>query len=146
MAKKDAFTKILAIAGTALVWLPILTPIFFTAVFLLAKHVFRFDFLMPAELFLVALAGGMLLIWAAIRARSPRGLVGWSLGVAGLCLVGGQALGVVTGLASGKTSPGGWQWALVLASLLVYTLALVAIGVGGVVLLRDVFRPSWDEK
>jgi hypothetical protein len=146
MAKKDAFTKILAIAGTALVWLPILAPILFTAVFLLARHFFRFDYLMPAELFPVALTGGGLLFWAAIRARSRWGPVGWGLGVAGLCLIGGQALAVVTGLASGETEPGGWESALVLASLFIYTLALVAIGVGGVLLLRDVFKPSRDGK
>jgi hypothetical protein len=50
-------------------------------------------------------------------------------------LAGGQALAVVTGLASGETEPGGWQWVLVLASLAIYSLALVAVGLGGILLL-----------
>ena len=98
---------------------------------------FRFDYLMPAELFPAALVGGGLLMWAALRARSRRGIIGWGLGIAVGSLVGGQALAVATGLASGETEPTGWQWALVLASLGVYSLALVVIGVGGVLLLRD---------
>jgi hypothetical protein len=51
-------------------------------------------------------------------------------------------LAVVTGLASGETEPAGWPWALVLASLAGYALALVAMGVGGALLLRDLFRIS----
>jgi peptidoglycan/LPS O-acetylase OafA/YrhL len=103
---------------------------------------FRFDYLMPAELFPATLVGGGLLIWAALRARSRRRLIGWGLGIAVGLLVGGQVLAVVTGLASGETEPAGWWWALVLASIVIYTLALVVIGVGGVLLLRDLFKPS----
>ena len=47
---------------------------------------------------------------------------------------------MVTGLASGETEPGGWQWVLVLASLAIYSLALAAVGVGGILLLRDLFK------
>ena len=54
--------------------------------------------------------------------------------------VGGQALASVTGLASGRTEPTGWPWALVLASLALYVLALVILGVGGVLLVRDLFK------
>lgn len=97
----------------------------------------RFDWLMPAELFVVALVGGGALLWAAIRARSRRALIGWSLGIAVVSLVGSQALAVVTGLASGATEPAGWPWALVVALLALYSLALVAMGVGGVLLIRD---------
>jgi hypothetical protein len=57
-------------------------------------------------------------------------------------LVGGQVLAVVTGLASGETELTGWWWALVLASIVVYSLAVVVVGVGGVLLLRDLFEPS----
>ncbi|MEW5871456.1 MAG: hypothetical protein AB1894_19440 [Chloroflexota bacterium] len=54
-----------------------------------------------------------------------------------------QALAVVTGLASGETGPEGVRWLLVLASLAVYTLALIATGVGGVLLLGDLFSKSY---
>jgi hypothetical protein len=142
MEKKDILTKILAIAGTALVGFPILAPIVVSMIGFITRRMFRFDYLMPAELFLVALVGGGLLMWSALRARSRRGIIGWGLGIAVGSLVGGQALAVVTGLASGETEPVGLSWALVLASLGIYSLALVVIGIGGVLLARDLFRAS----
>ena len=140
MAKKGSLTKILAIVGTVLVWIPVLAPVLFAAAFLIQAGMFRFDYLMPAELFPVALVGGCLLLWAALRARARRGLIGGSLAGAVILPVAGQALASVTGLASGRTEPTGWPWALVLASLALYVLALVILGVGGVLLLRDLFK------
>ncbi|MDD5468971.1 MAG: hypothetical protein PHS96_14325 [Anaerolineales bacterium] len=139
MNDKATFTKTLAIIGTVLVWLPILAPVFFSLVALVAARRFRFDYLMPAELFPVALLGGALLVWATLRARSRRGLVGWGLGVAIAMLVGGQALAVATGLASGEIEPAGIWWTLVLGSLVIFILALLMMGVGGILLLRDLF-------
>jgi len=142
MEKKDVFTKTLAIVGTGWVWLPILAPVFFTVAVFLRGRMFRFDYLMPAELFPVALIGGGLLTWAAIRAQARLKIIGWGFGIAAGMLIGGQGLAVVSGLASGETERVGWLLALVLASLVLYTLALIAMGVGGVLLLRDLFKPS----
>ncbi len=142
MEKKGVLTKILAIVGTVLVWFPILAPVLLSVAVIIKERMFRFDYLMPAELFPATLVGGGLLIWAALRARSRRRLIGWGLGIAVGLLVGGQVLAVVTGLASGETEPAGLWWALVLASIVVYSLALVVIGVGGVLLLLDLFKPS----
>jgi hypothetical protein len=142
MKKTGVLTKILAIAGTVLVWFPILAPILFSAALLIAEHIFRLDYLMPAELFPFALAGAGLLLWAALRARAHQRLIGWGLAAAIGLLVGGQGLAVVTGLASGVTEPSGWVMTLVLAAIIAYALALVFIGVGGVLLLRDLFKPA----
>lgn len=142
MKNKGIFTKILAIAGSVLVWFPLLAPVLISLIFFAQEGEFRIDYLMPAELFLFALGGGILLLWAAIRARSQRGLIGWGLGIAAGMLVGGQALAVVTGLASGETQVGGWQWAFVLGSLIAYILALIAVGVGGILLLKGLFKPK----
>ena len=142
MEKRDLLTKILAIVGTVFVWFPILAPVLFSVAVIIKGRMFRFDYLMPAELFPAALVGGCLLLWAALRARSRLTLIGWSLGVAVGLLVGGQVLAVVTGLASGETEPAGWWWALILASLVVYSLALVVIGVGGLLLLRDLWKTA----
>jgi hypothetical protein len=142
MEKKGVLTKILAIVGTVLVWFPILTPVLLSVAVIIKERMFRFDYLMPAELFPATLVGGGLLIWAALRRRSRRRLIGWGFGIAVGLLLGGQMLALVTGLASGETEPAGWWWALVLASIVVYSLALVVIGVGGLLLLRDLFKPS----
>jgi len=136
--KADVGTKVLAVAGTALAWFPILAPIVLSLIFRVARGRFRFDYLMPAELFPVALLGGGLLVWAAIRARSRRRLIGWSLGAAVLMLVGGQALAVLTGLASGESAPAGVWWVPVVFSLVLYTASVGAMGAAGILLLRDV--------
>jgi hypothetical protein len=140
MEKKDTLARVLAVIGTVLVWFPILSPVVVSVIAFMVERMFLFDYLMPAELFPVALMGGGLLMWAALRAHSRRGIIGWSLGAAAGLLVGGQALAVATGLASGATEPTGWQWALVLGSLVVYSLALVVIGIGGLLLLRDLLK------
>jgi hypothetical protein len=99
-----------------------------------------FDYLMPAELFPVALLGGGILLWAAIRARSHRGLIAWSLAAAVGLLVGSMVLATATGLASGAAEPTGWRLALVAGSTAGYALALVVLGVGGVSLVRALFK------
>ena len=145
MEKKNVLTMILAIAGTVFVWLPILAPIFFSAVRFSQSRMFRFDYLMPAELFPAALIGGILLLWAALRARAYRRLIGWSLGISVVLLFAGQALAVVTGLASGETEAVGWPWALVVASLVIYILAVIAMAVGGILLLRGLLKTRRTE-
>jgi len=139
VAKRGVLTKVLAVVGTTLVWFPLLAPVLVSAIALIARGVFRFDYLMPAELFPSALVGGGLVIWASLRAAARVRLVAWGLGTAVVMLVGGQWLAVVTGLASGETEPVGWPWMLVLASLGLYTLGVLLIGIGAVLLLRHLF-------
>jgi MFS family permease len=138
--KRGVFTKILVVAGTILVWIPLLAPVLFSTGAFIRSGMFRFDYLMPAELFMFALVGGILLLWAALRARRRRGLIVGAFAAAIVLPVLGSAIASLTGLASGETEPGGWQWALVLAALAAYCLALVAVGVGGILLLYDLFR------
>jgi len=140
MENKGVFTKILAVAGTIFVWFPIFSPILLTTIFFIQEHIFRFDYLMPAELGLFAFGGGILLLIAAFQMRSHAKLIGWGLGTALVTIVGGQALAVITGLADGSTEVGGWQWMLVLGSLVVYTLSVVSVGLGGILVLRDLFK------
>ncbi len=146
MEKKNLLTKVLAVVGTALTWLPLLAPVLFSLIGIFARRVFHFDYLMPAELFFLALSGGALLVWAAMRVRAAQPalahlpLIGGGLGAALVLLMGGQALAVATGLASGETEPGGWQMALVIAALVIYDVALVGVGIGGILLLRDLFQ------
>lgn len=142
MEKKDNLTKTLAIAGALLVWFPLLAPVILTVIFFFEGRMVRFDYLMPAELFPSGLLGGVLLIWAARRASAQMRLVGWGLGVAITSLVFGQALAVLTGLASGEMEPAGFWFAVLIASLVVYWLAMIATGVGGVLLLKHIFKTA----
>ena len=140
MKNPNGLAKSLAIIGAGLVWIPLLAPVLLSVALMIRAKIWRFDYLMPAELFLVALVGGGLLIWAAMRARSYQRMIGWALVSLVFLLIAGQVLAVVTGLASGETEPAGWRWVLVLASLAGYTLALVAMGIGGLLLIRKLFK------
>jgi hypothetical protein len=142
MENKGTFTKILAIAGTVLAWLPLLAPVLFTLARLASNRILRFDYLMPAELFPLALVGGGLLVWAAWQARSCRRLISWSVGAAILLLFSGQALAVASGLASGAIEATGFWFGVVLASIILYTLALLAAAIGGILLLQDLYGTS----
>lgn len=135
-------TKVLTWVGVFLAWAPILVPVLLAVVAGFSGRGFRLDYLMPAELFPLALVGGGFLLWAALRAHSHTGLIAWGLGLAFVFLVGSQALAVVTGLATGETEPGGWQWAMVVSALFLYILALMMMGIGGILLLQDVIRPG----
>ena len=140
MKRTGLLTKVLAIAGTALVWFPVAATVVTAVAGSITSRTVRLDYLMPAELFPVALAGAGLLLCAALLARSRRGLIGWGLGLMLALLIGGQAVASATGLASGETEPAGWPWVLVIASIVGYALVLVEIGVAGLLLVRDLFR------
>lgn len=135
--KKGTLTKFLAVVGTVLTWFPIFAMIVTAVPVTVRMRAFRMDYLMPAELFPVALIGGGLLIWAALRAHSRQKLIVWGLVIAVGVLFSGQLLAIVTGLASGAMEPTGWWWALLVASLVIYTLAVAEVGVGGILLIRD---------
>ncbi len=140
MKTKHMLTKALALTGALLAWLPIAATVVLAVAGSLRDRVVRFDFLMPAELAPAAFLGGGLLLWAAMRAHTWRRPIGLGLGLMLAMLVGGQALAVATGLASGAREPAGWAWSLVLAALAAYTLALVEVAVSGGLLVRDLFR------
>lgn len=140
MKNQSHLTKLLTLVGTLLVWFPLVAPVMLSVVASVRRGRFLFDYLMPAELFLFALSGGLMLIWAAIRAHTRRRLIEWGLSIAMGLLLGSQALAVVTGLAHGDTEPGGWQWALVLTMLGGYILALLGVGIGGARLWREVLK------
>lgn len=140
MKDGKSFNRALVIAGTALVWLPLLAPVILMLVSAFQRGRLLFDFLMPAELFPVVLAGGLMLLWAALRTQNQRRLVAGCLGLGVALLFGGQGLAVVTGLASGETPIGGWQFYLVSAMIAGYALCAVGMGVGGILLLTHLFR------
>jgi hypothetical protein len=141
MIKQDRATRALAIAATALLWLPLLAPLLLGLFSWAADGVFRLDYLMPAELFALVLVGGGLLLWAAHRAGAYFGQIAGGLVVAVLALVAAQLTAEITGLASGATEPSGWQWVLTLGLLALYILAVAVTASGGLLLLRRLYQP-----
>jgi len=142
MDRKGVLTRVLAVVGTILAWIPILFAALTSIVGTISSRMFRFDYLMPAELYPIAFVGALLLLWAARRARSHQKLIGWGFGSAIAFLGGGQLYAVVSGLASGATEPTGWVWALVMSLVALYSLALIEIGIAGILLVRKVHSPQ----
>lgn len=132
MNRNDRFTRLLAIAGTVLVWLPLLAPAVLAVRSYISAGTWMFDYLMPAELAVLALAGAALLLWAAVRAHDRRGLIG---GAAAVAFVMAALL-----YSSQGVTPGTWQEMLLFTVLAVYAGGLAAIGVGGALLIYDLFR------
>jgi hypothetical protein len=142
MKNQNLLTKTLAVVGTILAWFPILAPIVLAFAALFTRGRFLVDFLIPAEIFPVALAGSLLLLWAGVRAHARWKLIAWSLGIAIALLVGSQAIAVATGLASGAIEASGFWFILVMTVFAGFLVALIAVAVEGILLLRDLFRKS----
>jgi len=142
MNNRGGLTKGLAVAGTILVFLPLLAPLFFGIMRFAQAGNFLVDYLMPAELFPLVLIGGGLLIWAAVRARLRLKWLIWSLAAAVGLLVLSQVAAVLTGLASGRTEPEGLPWILLIGMLVGYVVAVGFLCAGGSLLLHDLFSPA----
>lgn len=136
---RNLLPRILAVAGTILVWLPVLSPLFFSFSLWIRAGIFRLDYLMPAELFPMVLTGSLLLLWAAICVNYHPMWIVIPLAFGGFLLVGAQVLAVVTGIASGRIPAQGWRYILVLSMLAIYNLTVILIGVVAVFLLKKIF-------
>lgn len=140
-------TKFLAVLGTVLLVFTVIAPIALGLISLASGGKFLLDFLLPAELFLFVLVGSALLIGAAVRARLYRRFIIWSAVIGLVLLFSGQALAVVTGLASGEIEAEGIWWNLALGSIIGFDLAVVSTMAGGFLLLRSLYRrlPESDQ-
>lgn len=140
MRKNNISIRILAITGTVLLFLPVLTTILTGTFISIARHRLRVDYLMPAELGLLAIIGGGLLLLAAIISRThfKQILLIYLLMI--IMLVGSQAIAVWTGLASGAREATGWPFTLVIGMLVVYALLMVVLGLAGVQLSKDLIK------
>ena len=140
MEKKSLLTRILSIVGTVLAFLPIAAPFVFAVIAAFTRRRFLFDYLMPAEIFFIYLAGALLLIWAALRKKSRRKLLFWSIGAAVVLLAASMGVAAVSGLASGRIEAEGIWWILTLFLLVSSELAMIATGVGGILLTADTYK------
>jgi hypothetical protein len=129
--KKDALSKVFATLGTALVWFPIIAPVVLGFISLGMDGIYRFDYLMPAELGISVFAGGVLLLWRAIRNRVRQGIIAWGFGLAA------GSLAIL--MAFGDVVPGSLEWAIAVGLLITYSMAIVVMGIGGILLWKDLF-------
>ena len=137
--QKDVLTKIFTIAGTLLLWAPILF-MFVTAIIgsILGKALL-FDYLMLAELFPIIALGLVLLVLASLLCKTFRKWFGWGSVAALVALTSGQIFASVSGLASGALAENGAVFGVVIAAIVVYNLIVVALAILGILLIRRLF-------
>lgn len=134
---RERLIKMLAIIGTLLTWIPIAFPVFTSAVGTILTQTFHFDYLMPAELGLIALAGALLLLCTAIRSRLHVKIIGVSSVFALFFIGASMAIASVSGMASGETAAEGMPFYMAVSGLVLYTVSLIGIGIGGILLWKD---------
>lgn len=120
-----------AIAGAILSWLPIAAMAVTGLVGSIGARSLRVDWLMPAELFPLALVGFILLFVAAIRLKTLRVALAAGFGLAVAALGGAQLYAVASGIASGATEASSGQLALLYGGLGVFDLGLLFTAIVG---------------
>lgn len=130
--------RVLAVVGTVLVVFPLAAPIGLAVVVLFAAGGFHFDFLMPGELVLVVIAGGVILFASTLISRRHRLRTGLLVATVGLLFAITGVLSVATGLASGDSAAEGWRLGLVIGAYVLYVVSIIALFVAGVDLCRSV--------
>lgn len=146
--KRGTSAKVLAIIGVVLLFFPVVAMLL-TSGFRPGPNgesQFMIDYLMPAELFPSALIGAGLLLWASLRARLRRKQVVWGIVVMLVVPLAGTILTVASGLASGATEAVGPIWWAAVALIIIFTLSMIALGIIGILLVRDLFRSSAPSK
>ncbi len=141
MPSSRTIDRVLSVAGALLVCSPLALTVLLSLLASLSAGRFLFDFLMPAELFPLFLAGALSSMVAAVRLRRRRALVIGGAIVTALALLSAQGAAIATGLAAGDRAPQGWPLVLVLSLFVLFLAAMVATGLGSVALARDVLRP-----
>jgi hypothetical protein len=137
--EKRKLVMVLAIAGEALAAFPILATLGTSLIGTIASGGFLFDWLMPAELFMGALAGGVLLAAAALMSKRYRAAVLSTFAAVAALFSFGQAYAVLSGAADGASGVRPFPYYVMIASVLAYTAALLALNVFGALLIRS----SW---
>lgn len=139
MKTKTILAKVFAIVGSVLIWAPILFMLITAAIGSIYAKQLLFDYLMLAELFLVILAGVVLLFTASLLGHALSKWIGLCGAVIFIVLAGALLLAQITGLASGDVPATGWQFALVVGLIIVYNVLVAAIGVLGLMLIGKLY-------
>jgi hypothetical protein len=136
MKNKSLISKIIAITGTILVWIPIIAPVLLTIIFLIIKGRFAFDFLMPMELIFLVIIGAILLIISSIIMKFKWKIIGISLGTIISIFILGQFIAEITGIASGETEMTSTLYFIMITFVIIYIISLIILGISGITLVK----------
>lgn len=138
MADRQRAAFVCAVTGSVLLWIPIGLMIVTAIIGSLSAGKLLMDYLMPAELFFLVLAGWILLIIGSALSQTMRGPVVIIGAASVVVLIGSQILAVVSGFASGVVPAEGPIWYLVLGMLILYDLLVIVLGILGIRLSYEV--------
>lgn len=138
--KNIKLVKVLAIIGTILVWIPILAPIIFTILLLIKEGIFRFDFLMPMELFFLTVIGGILLIISTFISKSYKKFIIINFVILIAIFFSSQLIANLTGLASGETEPTGFWFIFLIVYIFLFIFINILLGIDGILFTRKIFK------
>jgi hypothetical protein len=140
MKNNKKLSQVLAIIGTALVWLPVAAMLVFGVLHWARAGEPMFDFFLPAEALPLVLVGFGLLLWAALREKFLVKAISltFGIGIAGLVL--SQSAALLSGLADGSIGPSGFWFVLVIGIFSIYDLAVIWLGVLGVRLTQHLLQ------
>jgi len=144
--QKSALTKIFAIAGTLMLWAPILFMFLTAIIGSIAGKALLFDYLMLAEMFPIIALGLVLLVLTTLLTKTFRKWFGWGSVVALVALTAGQVLAVTSGLASGALAESGGVFVTVIVSIVIYNVLVVALAILAILLLRRIFRKEPEKE
>ncbi len=136
MKQTTPLSRGLAWIGAVLVWTPIVFPVLLSLSFWIQHRIFRFDFLMPAELLILFFPGSLMLYAAARQIGHLASAIGRTALFALLALAASQGTAVLTGLASGAREATGWPLILTVTFLVIYTVFVVHQGALALTMLR----------
>ena len=143
--QKSVLTKIFTIAGTLLLWAPILFMFLTAIVGSIMNKALLFDYLMLAELSPIIALGLVLLVLASLLTGIFRKWFGWGSVAALLALSAAQILATASGLSSGALAESGGVFAIVIAAIVVYNVIIGALAVLAIFLLRRLFQKQLVE-
>jgi len=140
MKDKPRTSRIMAIAGTVLVGLPLVFMLITSVVGSIMSRRFLMDYFIPAELFFLVLTGALLLIWAAALARLYLKPISWTLGVALAALAGSQGIAMATGLGTGEREATGFWFVFVIIVYALYVIGVILLFILGILFSRALLR------
>ncbi len=136
MGNRGVLTKILAVIGMILLWAPLAFMILTSVIGSIMMGQFHCDFLIPAELFPIVIVGGLLLMWAALRAKLMRKPIIIDLIAAAVFLFAAQGIAILSGIASGAAAATGFYWWLIIATFVLHILSELGMAICGIMLIR----------
>lgn len=137
-AQRRAIARATLLAGVVLIAAPLAAPIVFAAVGLVTAGGLHFDWLIPGELSIVTIVGGLCVFTASLLLRRMIRIVGLLLGVAMLLLAGVIWLPTLTGVGQG----GGGALGIVVACYVLYVVATIGLLAVAIALARASFTPG----